>query len=321
MDWGTSSCRAYLMGEGGVVLAQRRQPSGTMAVTRRASATATPYGLAFEQSFEEMCGGWLETQPDLPVVACGTVGSNHGWAEADYRPVPADLAAEGIVLTRVRTRAGVTVHIIPGLIANSALPDVMRGEETQILGVLTNSRRAGTLDYASECIVLLPGTHSKWVRVTGTTVNDFTTYMTGEVYAFLTDDSILSRLAVRADQPDWMAFDRGLDVVRSPAGHGGVLHTVFSARSLVITGELAPDQVEDYISGLLIGHELAAIDPAWLADEPNAILLCGDAKLNDRYRRALERLGLHVALAVPGSAPLGMWEIAQVTGLLTLVTL
>ncbi|MBK5249427.1 MAG: 2-dehydro-3-deoxygalactonokinase [Actinomycetales bacterium] len=319
LDWGTTSCRAYLMAEGGVVLAERRQPLGTMAVTRHASATGTPHVLAFEQSFEEICGGWLESDPDLPVIACGMVGSNHGWAEADYRAVPADLVSEGIVLTRVSTRRGVTVHIIPGLIADSALPGVMRGEETQILGALTANLRAGTLDYASERIVLLPGTHSKWVRIIGTTVKDFATYMTGEIYALLTTDSTLSRLSVRPVQSDWMAFDRGLDVARSPAGRGGVLNTAFSARSLVITGELAPDQVEDYISGLLIGHELAEIDPAWLADEPNAILLCGEAALNDRYRRALQRLGVDVDLAVPGSAPLGMWEIAQITGLLTLV--
>jgi len=319
LDWGTTSCRAYLMGKGGLVLDERRQPTGTMAVTRSALAVGMPYGSAFEHSFEEICGDWLEVDPDLPVIACGMVGSNHGWAEAEYRPVPANLAAAGVDLTVVRTRAGVAVHIIPGLITASAMPSVMRGEETQILGVLTNSRRAGTLDLASECIVLLPGTHSKWVRMAGTTVVDFTTYMTGEIYAFLTHESILSRLAVHPDQPDWTAFYRGLDVAQSPAGRGGVLGTAFSARSLVITGQLAPTQVEDYVSGLLIGHELAEIDPAWLADEPNAILLCGDGDLSDRYRRALDRLGVHVAVAVPGSASLGMWETAQATGLLNLV--
>jgi hypothetical protein len=126
----------------------------------------------------------------------------------------------------------------------------MRGEETQILGALTHDLKAGTVDYAAHRIVLLPGTHSKWVRITGTTVTDFTTCMTGEIYALLTADSTLSRLAIRADRSHWEAFTRGLAIAGSPTGRGGILNTAFSARTLVMTGELAPDQVEDYLSGL-----------------------------------------------------------------------
>lgn len=316
LDWGTSCCRAYLMGEGGVVLSERQDPSGIMAVTAHASASGTSFELAFEQIFEKLCGEWLESDPEVPVIACGMVGSNHGWAEAEYRPVPADLSAPGIALTQVRTTAGVTVHIIPGLIAQTALPDVMRGEETQILGALNKSLRTGTLDYSAERIVLLPGTHSKWVRVVGTTVTDFTTYMTGEIYALLTTDSTLSLLATRADRPDWAAFDRGLDIAISRTGVGGILNTAFSARTLVMTGKLAPDQVEDYVSGLLIGHELMGIGASWLGDEPHTILLCGNTHLNDRYRRGLVRRGLQVTLAPALSAPAGMWQVAEAAGLI-----
>ena len=315
LDWGTSSCRAYLMGEGGVVLSERRAPSGVIAITTYAAASGTPYEMAFEQTFQALCGEWLGSQPGLPVIACGMVGSNHGWVEAEYRSVPTDLAASSIVLTPVRTHAGTTVHIVPGLIVNSALPGVMRGEETQILGALTGDLRAGTLDYGADRIVLLPGTHSKWVRVTGTTVTGFTTFMTGEIYALLTTNSTLSRLATHADQPDWEAFDRGLAVAASPAGRGGIQGTAFSARTLVMTGRLAPDQVEDYLSGLLIGHELSGVATSWLGDARNPVLLCGNIDLNDRYRRALERRGVPVALAVPDCAAAGMWQVAQVTGL------
>ena len=178
LDWGTSSCRAYLMGEGSVVLSERQEPSGVMAITARAGASGTPYKVAFGRAFEALCGEWLGSVPGLPVIACGMVGRNQGWVEAEYRTVPTDLAANGLVLTPVRTQAGPTVHIVPGLIVNSALPGVMRGEETQILGALTRDLKAGTVDYAAHRIVLLPGTHSKWVRITGTTVTDFTTCMT-----------------------------------------------------------------------------------------------------------------------------------------------
>jgi hypothetical protein len=143
LDWGTSSCRAYLMGEGSVVLSERQEPSGVMAITARAGASGTPYKVAFGRAFEALCGEWLGSVPGLPVIACGMVGRNQGWVEAEYRTVPTDLAANGLVLTPVRTQAGPTVHIVPGLIVNSALPGVMRGEETQILGALsTISRQA-----------------------------------------------------------------------------------------------------------------------------------------------------------------------------------
>lgn len=126
LDWGSSSCRAYLMGEGGGVISERREQSGVMAVTARAAASGAPYEVAFEQTFERLCGEWLANHPGLPVIACGMVGSNHGWAEAEYRSVPADLAAIGIVLTPVRTRTGATVHIIPGLISDSARRPAVR---------------------------------------------------------------------------------------------------------------------------------------------------------------------------------------------------
>jgi 2-dehydro-3-deoxygalactonokinase len=315
LDWGTTSCRAYLLGDGGVVLAEMREPSGIMEVTARASVAGTPLEVVYEQTFMGLCGEWLARQPRLPVIACGMVGSNKGWAETEYRPVPTDLAAPA-ELTPVLTRDGVTVHIIPGVNLNSSsLPDAMRGEETQILGILTKDTRGGLLDNHPDCIVLLPGTHSKWVRMTGTTIIDFTTYMTGEFYALLTKGSILSRLLIRADQSDWEAFDRGLEVAASPSGRGGILTTAFSARTLVITCELAPNQVEDYLSGLLIGHELAGIFSSWLDDPPATIILCGDPDLNERYRRAIERLGVPVTIAIANSAPFGMWNVARATGL------
>lgn len=314
LDWGTSSCRAFLLGDDGVVLAERRQPHGVMAVTAAAAESGMEQGRAFDESFERLCGDWLGLRPTLPVIACGMVGSNHGWAEAGYRPVPVDLAADGVVLTAAAMRRGTAVHIIPGLISDSALPGVMRGEETQILGAL--SLRADTLDRADR-VALLPGTHSKWVRISGTTVTAFTTCMTGELFALLRTDSTLSRLSTPPPHPDWEAFGRGLDVSAQPTKNGGILNTAFSARALVITGRLAPDEVDDYLSGLLIGDEVAGIARSWLGDETQEILLCGETGLNDRYRRALERFGLAVTVEVARSAPAGMWQVAVAAGLMS----
>lgn len=315
LDWGTTRCRAYLLGDGGVVLSEREDHSGIMAVTALAAAAGTPVEQVFEQVFDELCGAWLAEVPGIPVIACGMIGSNHGWAEADYRRVPADLSALGPELTAVRTSAGVIVSIIPGLISEKALPDVMRGEESQILGALIGVERSHVGNLSEERVVLLPGTHSKWVRVVGTTVTDFTTCMTGEFYGLLTRHSALSLLAVRSDLPDWAAFDRGLNVATSKAGIGGILNTAFSARTMVMTGALARNHVEDYISGLLIGHELAGIRASWLPEGSNEVLLCGNAQLSERYRRALECQGVRVTLAVTRSAATGMWQVAETAGL------
>jgi 2-dehydro-3-deoxygalactonokinase len=315
LDWGTTRCRAYVLGDGGVVLSELESCSGVMAVSSRACADGVPSAQVFEQVFDELCGEWLAEVPGIPVIACGMVGSNQGWAEAAYRRVPVDLSSPGPALTTVRTAAGVVVSIIPGLIFEAALPDVMRGEESQILGALAGAQGARTGGASAERIVLLPGTHSKWVRVVDTTVTDFTTCMTGEFYALLMKDSTLSLLAVRSDLPDWVAFERGLEVATSKAGIGGILNTAFSARTMVMTGALAPNQVEDYVSGLLIGHELAGIGASWLAGSSNEVLLCGSTQLNERYGRALELRGVTVALAVARSAAAGMWQVAVAAGL------
>jgi len=313
LDWGTTRCRAYLMGDEGSVLAELHSALGSMVVSTRADASGTPVVQMFEQTFTDMCGEWLAEFPGIPVIACGMVGSNHGWAEAAYRTVPADLSAPGPGLTRVRTSEGVAVDIIPGLISKVGLPDVIRGEETQVLGALAAAVRA--TDAPEEQVVVLPGTHSKWVRVVGTIVTGFTTCMTGELYALLTEDSTLSLLAARADQPDWEAFDKGLDVASSAAGSGGLLCTAFSARTLVMTGALAPGQVEDYVSGLLIGHELAGIGASWLAGYSGEVLLCGSTQLAERYRRALVARGFKVNLASPEAAAVGMWHSALAAGM------
>lgn len=325
LDWGTSFCRAYLVGDGGHVLAERRAPSGIMTVATPSRSAATPDAATgerdFDRTFESLCADWLESAPQLPVIACGMIGSNHGWAEAEYRRVPTDLAEDRLPLTSVLTNAGPAVHIIPGLIVEAGVPDVMRGEETQILGALGWAHASGApgvsggSSASAERIVLLPGTHSKWVRLSGTTVVGFVTCMTGELYGLLTTDSTLSRLAQHVAAPDWGAFSRGLDVATSPAGRAGILHSAFSARTLAMTGQLEPGQVEDYLSGLLIGHETAAFAGTWLDGAGTPVLLCGDGGLTQRYERALRRLGVAVELAGTDCAPLGMWRVAVATGL------
>ena len=178
LDWGTSSLRAYKLGPAGVVLEQRALASGIMHLPSEPRDIAgVRCGNGFELAFDAACGDWLDAEPGLPVIACGMVGSAQGWSEAAYRPTPVDVASLGQALHKVRSLRGVDVHIVPGVIEQVGLPNVMRGEETQVLGVLQG--------LGADMLIGLPGSHSKWVEVVEGRITHFDTFMTGEVFAVL----------------------------------------------------------------------------------------------------------------------------------------
>jgi len=161
-------------------------------------------------------------------------------------------------------------------------------------------------------LIGLPGSHSKWVEVVEGRITHFDTFMTGEVFAVLSKHSILGRTQQPSERFQAEAFDRGVHVARSNDGQRGVLSTLFSARTLGLTGELAPDQQPDYLSGLLIGHELAGL-PDSAKHKP--IILVGAAPLCARYQRALALCGFaHVSLAQE-AAERGLWQLAVAAGL------
>jgi 2-dehydro-3-deoxygalactonokinase len=320
LDWGTTSCRGYLLGDGGLVLRDRQSDDGLLAVLDRARGTGTDPATCFAAVLDDVRRALGDHDAVLPVLASGMVGSRQGWAEAPYRRLPVDLAARDDALTAVRTPAGDVVHLVAGLLDDGDPPDVMRGEETQLLGALAAADE-GVLEGEpdAERVVVLPGTHSKWVRTRGTTVQGFTTCMTGEVFASLTTAGTLAVPRRPGEPPRWEAFERGLDLAGSEAGRGGILRTAFTARSLVLTGRLAPDDVRDYLSGVLIGEEVLRMStvnaPTGPAVPAHPVLVCGGPELSERYRRALERHGLPVVLGSQPAAPAGLWRIARATGL------
>ncbi|QOY71678.1 MULTISPECIES: 2-dehydro-3-deoxygalactonokinase [unclassified Pseudomonas] len=310
LDWGTSSLRAYKLGSAGVVLEQRAQAWGIMHLP---SEPRDINGIhctdGFELAFDSACGDWLDAQPELPVIACGMVGSAQGWSEAAYCATPVDVASLGLALHRVRSLRGVDVHIVPGVIEHAGLPNVMRGEETQVLGVLQG--------LGAQVLIGLPGSHSKWVEVSEGRITHFDTFMTGELFAVLSKHSILGRTQQPSEQLQAEAFDRGVHVALSKDGRRGVLSTLFSARTLGLTAELAPNQQPDYLSGLLIGHELAGL-PDSAKTKP--IILVGAAPLCARYQRALALCGFaHVSLAQEATER-GLWQLAVAAGLTQPVT-
>ena len=317
LDWGTTSLRAYKLAAGGVVLEQRALSSGIMQLSK------TPRIIngrectdGFELAFDEACGDWLDAQPDLPVIACGMVGSAQGWREAAYCETPANVANLGKSLQTVISLRGTVVHIVPGVIQRSRLPNVMRGEETQVLGVLQNL----PIEAGADLLIGLPGSHSKWVDVVDGCITHFDTFMTGEVFAVLSEHSILGRTQKHSTTFDGQAFDRGVQVAQSTDGELGVLSTLFSARTLGLTGELSPTAQADYLSGLMIGHELAALASAQRRrrNKPNlpSIILIGNAQLCARYSRALDACGFANVTLAEQATERGLWQLALAAGLI-----
>ncbi|CAB3827352.1 putative 2-dehydro-3-deoxygalactonokinase DgoK1 [Achromobacter aegrifaciens] len=314
LDWGTSSLRAYRLDAAGRTLDTRHLPWGIMRLPQPLQDGAATTALSgFELAFEQACGDWLRAEPALPVIACGMVGSAQGWKEAAYLDVPVDLQRIGTLLTKVEREDGPALHIVPGLIQRHGLPNVIRGEETQVVGVMADQATRS----ADSVLIGLPGTHSKWVSARRGRVTHFDTFMTGEVYAALRGHTILGRTMADATSADMAAFERGLKVAGAPAGRAGVLSTIFSTRALGLTGELAPEAQADYLSGLLIGHEIAALaDMLQQQGELPRIVLCGDPALCRRYIQAMQHYGLGTPEQAQNATERGLWHLAICAGLI-----
>ncbi|MFP3587799.1 2-dehydro-3-deoxygalactonokinase [Paraburkholderia sp. SIMBA_055] len=319
LDWGTTSLRAYLYDAAGNVLATRASTAGIMNLPRSAE-----HG-GFDAAFEDACGAWLDAAPATPVIAAGMVGSAQGWLEAPYVDAPANADALAAGIVRVEAACGATLNIVPGVLQRGELPNVMRGEETQIFGALgqdldnaDSADSADSTDTSKRALIGLPGTHAKWAVVQAGRIERFHTFMTGEVFGALREHTILGRTMVTPDRPDTEAFLRGVKIARDK-GQAGMLATVFSSRTLGLTGQLSREQQPDYLSGLLIGHELAGLE-AVLAQQQSSLAgqslrLIGNEALCERYRVALAQFGCTQAELVRQATERGLWRVASQAGL------
>ncbi len=299
LDWGTSSLRAYLMGDEGKVLATNSKPWGIMHVP----------GGNFLAAFDEITAGWQTSDGKrLPAVAAGMIGSTQGWINAPYCPCPAGRQELADNLARIEDA---NLVIIPGINVVNGTPNVMRGEETQIFGVLETHPHLN-----ADTIFVMPGTHSKWVKIADDKVVSFDTYMTGEMFAILKDHSILGRPAkdsVRNASPEEAeaAFFKGVDVARE--AENGPTPLLFSARARFLAGEISAEASLDYLSGLLIGEEIRC----GLAKGAKNLTLIGNPDLCHRYQIALPRFGAPDALQVSDASQAGLWSIACQAGIVS----
>ncbi|RYZ03313.1 MAG: 2-dehydro-3-deoxygalactonokinase [Comamonadaceae bacterium] len=273
VDWGTTSLRGALIGSDGRVLAARSAARGILSIE--------PGG--FPEVFSAHFGDWM-AEPGAVALISGMAGSRQGWVEAPYCPCPArfeDLASAAIWIEPER------IALVPGLSdehahAGSSVPDVMRGEEVQIVGAMAiTGLRSGWF--------VLPGTHNKWARVQDGCITGFRSHMTGEFYALLASQSILSRTLDADPQAGWVesAFLQG---VAQAANGAGLLHNAFGTRTLALFDRLPREAGASYLSGVLIGEELRAQQPAW-ADGGDLVLV-GSPTLTSRYAVALAAHGV-----------------------------
>jgi len=278
-DWGTTRLRLFRV-ENGVV-------------TDRAfgDGIGTP-GIVPEAVLRGALGGWLAAGAPESIRLCGMVGARDGWREVPYAECPASRDDWFAAATDL-TLDGVPVSIMAGLACADAegVPDVMRGEETQLYGALALSPDLA----AGRHIVILPGTHSKWAVIEDGAITGFRTILTGELFALLRTHSTLAR--------GLAAGDAGVEAEGFAAGlaraETGVLSALFGARAMQLRGGKTPDWALGYLSGLVIGGEIVEMR-AMLGDAAGVTII-GDPRLADRYEAAFARTGI-VARRLDGDA-------------------
>lgn len=265
IDWGTSNFRAFLMNHNQCIDTVSAH-CGLLSVPDR----------QFDAALLPLIAPWLAQYPNLPLLMAGMVGSQQGWQEVPYVELPAGGQRFAQQTAQVVTSWGSPCRIVAGACGVNAfgLPDVMRGEEIQLIGL-------AALYPQERHRVILPGTHSKHATLEHDRILHFNTFMTGEIYAVMLNHSLLGK-----DLPepceDNPAFALGVQNAQTAPYLSNAL---FSARTLKLGGVINAAQVASYLSGLLIGSELAALSEtqAWIVGSP---------ALSERYTRAASLLGI-----------------------------
>ena len=295
VDWGTSRLRARLVDGDGAIVGETSSDQGIGALSG-----------GHEAAFENADAGW----PDVPAIMAGMVGSRQGWRQAAYVPCPATVGSIAAAMTRFATARGRPVAIVPGLKVTAGDGNVLRGEETQIVGVL--DREPG---FSGTCV--LPGTHSKWVRVERGVIVDFESFISGELFDLLSRRSLLRHSVSDPDSTGDVSevadFRRGVERVT----RGGVpfLAALFSVRVRQLLADVTPVDNLAYLSGLVIGGEVAAAVTLKAIAPDTPIRIIGASTLARAYKKALAIAG-YTAEASDGDKMVlaGLVDLARTTG-------
>jgi 2-dehydro-3-deoxygalactonokinase len=297
VDWGTSSFRLWLLDAAGTVLAERRSGDGML------TAGAEGFGPILEKHLAA-----AGAAADLPAIVCGMAGARQGWIEAPYVTLPAGLDSilAGAVPVPGQSR---DIRILPGLAQRSTdAPDVMRGEETQLAGILP-------LFASGRHLICMPGTHSKWVEAGDGVIASFRTWLTGELFSVLSKQSILRHsLGENAPPalPDNAVFRAACADALTQGGDVGP--SLFRIRAATLLNDLKPDEAAATLSGLLIGAEIASARRIFDA-ATDKVILVASGPLGSLYTAALKLAGCAVLQADADEAVrAGLFEAARRLG-------
>ncbi|MEM7300005.1 MAG: 2-dehydro-3-deoxygalactonokinase [Pseudomonadota bacterium] len=271
IDWGTTRFRLWLLNDAGRVLDQVQTDDGLQSCIPD----------RFEAVVDQTLAG-LGAPAGLPIVICGMAGSSSGWKQAPYVETPAGLDA--LALNSVQVSSPVRdIRIVPGVCQRSAdAPDVIRGEETHLLGAHLTGHSNG--------LFCLPGTHSKWAHVDEGVLRDFKTFMTGELFDLLSTHSILKHTHGSVSAPDAPGFRTAVEeMLHDDTGLTGRL---FSIRAANLLGQTTPDHSADRLSGLLIGSEVASVKRHY--PEESQVFLIASGALEEAYHEALHLAGFSI---------------------------
>jgi 2-dehydro-3-deoxygalactonokinase len=272
IDWGTSNLRAWSIGRGGEIAHEASSASGMAKLARD----------EFEPALIELIGGWLPAGRKTPVIACGMVGARQGWIEVPYSEAPCSPASAQSARSPQTRDPRLDVRIIAGVMQREPA-DVMRGEETQIAGILQQSP-----GFAG--VICLPGTHTKWVRVSGGQIAEFKSCMTGEVFGLLASQSVL-RFSLGGDGWDDNEYADAMRAgLERPEAFAGAL---FSIRASSLIAGLSQAAANARLSGLVIGTELAATRAYW---NNGTVSIVDNGRQAALYAGALEIAGAKTVL-------------------------
>lgn len=273
-DWGTTRLRLALCDESGIL----EQKAGSSAVTPAQSP---------QSAFFTIAADWRHAHGPLPLYLCGMVGSRNGWREAAYAPCPADPRTLRAAALHFEEN-GHPVSIVPGLTCTNPLgaPDVMRGEETQILGALLQHPAL----LKGRHLLALPGTHTKWADLENGSVRRFMTTPTGEFFALLRAHSTLTKAAPDTQPATPAGFAAGVARSRGVQGRGGLLQTLFETRTRQLIDGMAAEDAVGFLSGLLIAGDVDGALACFGA--PDQVHLIGEPHLSGLYAEALAGAGV-----------------------------
>ena len=266
-DWGTTHMRAWAIDKKGEVLAYSESNEGMKDLQQN----------EFEPVLLRLIENWLDNKKITPIMACGMVGARQGWVETPYLKTPC-VPIDKTQLTVASTKdPRIQVNLVPGVMQHKPA-DIMRGEETQIAGFIKENP-------SFDGIVCLPGTHTKWVNVRAGQIENFRTFMTGELFGVISNNTLIKH-SIESEGWDQVSFDNG--VIKGFDNPGLITADLFSLRSESIVNDLDSNSARATLSGLLLGVELNGAKNYW---KDKKVILIGSELLTNNYQKGLKILG------------------------------